>query len=382
VQSLDAGAKPKDVLAGTKLIAEAGFGGRTSDTGRDDPDAIWSPDGQSIVFVAATKRNMSAYAEYPTDLYRMPAAGGEPEVIAHTDGTYNHPHFSPDGRTLFATFEPANGKVYNLTRLVAFDWPSMSNRRVLNANSDRAVNSFAVSPDSKTVWFTAEGDGLERIYTVPAAGGDVKLAVDTDRGVYTDLVIPEKAPATVLIGRWGSSIEPQEVVRIDASARSRRNLTDFTVAQAAAIDWQPPRHFYFTSSKGRKLHNFIVVPAGFDETKKYPLLVLMHGGAASMWRDQISLRWNYPLLAKPGYVLVMTNYTGSTGFGEAFGQAIQLDPLKGPAEDINEAADEAVKRFAFIDGTRQAAAGASYGGHLANWMEASTTRYKCLITAS
>jgi dipeptidyl aminopeptidase/acylaminoacyl peptidase len=380
VQSLDAGAKPKDVLAGTKLVAEAGFGGRGSDSGRDDPDAIWSPDGQSIVFVASTKRNTSAYAEYATDLYRMPANGAEPQVIAHEDGTYNHPRFSPDGKTLLAVFEPFNGKVYNLTRLVAFDWPSMSNRRVLTASSDRSVNSFALSPDSKTVYFTAEGDGLERIYSVPAAGGDVKLVVDPERGVYTDLVIPEKAASTMLIGRWGSSTDPQEVVRIDAAAKSRQNVTDFTVAPAAAIDWQPPRHFYFTSSKGRKIHNFIVVPAGFDETKKYPLLVLMHGGAANMWRDQISLRWNYHLLAKPGYVLLMTNYTGSTGFGEAFGQAIQLDPLKGPAEDINEAADEAVKRFAFIDGKRQAAAGASYGGHLANWMEASTTRYKCLIS--
>jgi dipeptidyl aminopeptidase/acylaminoacyl peptidase len=106
----------------------------------------------------------------------------------------------------------------------------------------------------------------------------------------------------------------------------------------------------------------------------------MHGGAANMWRDQISLRWNYHLLAKPGYVILLTNYTGSTGFGEQFAQNIQGDPLKTPAEEINEAADEAVKRFAFIDGTRQAAAGASYGGHLANWMEASTTRYKCLIS--
>ncbi|HEX7677936.1 MAG TPA: prolyl oligopeptidase family serine peptidase, partial [Thermoanaerobaculia bacterium] len=90
-------------------------------------------------------------------------------------------------------------------------------------------------------------------------------------------------------------------------------------------------------------------------------------------------RWNYHLLAKPGYVLLMTNYTGSTGFGEKFGQDIQGDPLRGPANDINEAADEAIKRFAFIDGTRQAAAGASYGGHLAHWMEATTTRYKCLV---
>ena len=86
----------------------------------------------------------------------------------------------------------------------------------------------------------------------------------------------------------------------------------------------------------------IVLPPAFDETKKYPLFVLIHGGAANMWRDAISLRWNYHLLAKPGYVLLMTNYTGSTGFGEKFARDIQGDPLKGPALEINEAADEAI----------------------------------------
>ena len=108
--------------------------------------------------------------------------------------------------------------------------------------------------------------------------------------------------------------------------------------------------------------------------------MLLHGGPANMWRDQFFTRWNYHLLATPGYVVLLTNYTGSTGFGEKFGQEIQFDPFRGPANEINEAADEAIRRFPFIDGTRQAAAGASYGGHLANWMQATTTRYKCLVS--
>jgi len=377
VQALD-GSKPHDLLAGTKLVAEPGFGGRGGEGSREEVDAAWSPDGQSVVFAVTTKRNTAAFAEVPIDLYRVATSGGEPELIAHADGTYGHPRFSPDGRTLFTTWEPNNGKVYNLTRLAAFDWPSMGNRRVLTASSDRSVGGFAIAPDSKSVYFTAEDAGLEKIYSVPASGGEVKLAVEPERGVYTDLVIPSKAPATILLARWGSSIDPAEVVRIDKG--SRKNLTSFTTDAAAAIDWQAPRHFYFTSEKGRKIHNMLVVPAGFDEGKKYPLLVLMHGGAANMWRDQLSLRWNYHLLAKPGYVVLLTNYTGSTGFGEQFGQLIQGDPLKTPGDEINQAADEAIKRFPFIDGTRQAAAGASYGGHLANWMEATTTRYKCIIS--
>ena len=93
----------------------------------------------------------------------------------------------------------------------------------------------------------------------------------------------------------------------------------------------------------------IVRPPAFDANRKYPLLVEIHGGAATMWRDQITLRWNYHLLARPGYVVLLTNYTGSTGFGEAFARAIRFDPLQGPANDLNEAADEAIRRFPFID---------------------------------
>jgi dipeptidyl aminopeptidase/acylaminoacyl peptidase len=106
----------------------------------------------------------------------------------------------------------------------------------------------------------------------------------------------------------------------------------------------------------------------------------MHGGPAGMWKDQFFLRWNYHLIAQPGYVVLMTDYVGSTGYGEAHAQGIQLDPLKTPADEINQAADEAIKRYPFIDATRQAAGGASYGGHLANWMQATTTRYKCLVS--
>jgi dipeptidyl aminopeptidase/acylaminoacyl peptidase len=184
-----------------------------------------------------------------------------------------------------------------------------------------------------------------------------------------------------MIGTWGSSVNPAEVVRIDPVAKKHRNITTFNVEQAANIDWQPPQHFWFTSKRGRKIHNMIVLPEKFDPAKKYPLFVLIHGGAHNMWGDAISLRWNYHLLAKPGYVMLLTNYTGSTGFGAEFAQLIQGDPLRGPAEELIEAADEAIKRYPFIDPTRQVAGGASYGGHLANALEAwSGNRFKALIS--
>src|SRR5205814_5230654 len=181
----------------------------------------------------------------------------------------------------------------------------------------------------------------------------------------------------IIMANYESAAAPPEVVRINGN--TYKSLTDFNASKLASLDLQPIETFWFTSSRGKKIRSILVKPAGFDASKKYPLFVVMHGGPAGSFKDNWGYRWNYHLLAAPGYVLVMTDYTGSTGYGEKFSQDIQFDPLKGPAEEINEAADDAITRFAFIDGTRQAAGGGSYGGHLANWMQASTTRYKCLI---
>ena len=161
---------------------------------------------------------------------------------------------------------------------------------------------------------------------------------------------------------------------------NRKLLSTFNAERASKIDWQPLQEFWFTSPRGASVHSFLALPPGFDPSRKYPLFVLLHGGPHTMFIDQFVVRWNYHLLAQPGYVVLMTNYTGSTGYGEKFAQGIQGDPLEGPALEINQAADEAIKRFPFIDGTRQAAGGASYGGHLANWLAVTTTRYKALVS--
>jgi dipeptidyl aminopeptidase/acylaminoacyl peptidase len=175
-------------------------------------------------------------------------------------------------------------------------------------------------------------------------------------------------------------VSPAEVVRIDPATGRHRNLTEISTAAAAAIDWRPPQHFTFTSARGRSIHSMLVTPPAFDEAKKYPLLLLIHGGPAAHDSDQIGLRWNYHLLGAPGYVVLTVDYTGSTSFGEKFAQEIRLDPLKTPADEVNQAVDEALKRFAFIDGTRMCALGASYGGHLVNWLEATTTRFRCIVS--
>jgi dipeptidyl aminopeptidase/acylaminoacyl peptidase len=379
IQDAQPGAKAKDLLAGTKLVNERGFAGRTTDSG-DELDAIWTPEGDAIVFVASTNRDAAAYANTSTSLFKVSVNGGEPVRLTTGGDSASRPVFRPDGKALYAILNAeSNNKVYNLDRLAKITGPG-GPPEILTAKFDRSVGSFAFSPDSKSIYLTAEEAGNEKIFTMPADGGEVILAMDMTRGVYTSLKIPAKSPATMLIANWESAINPPEVFRVDVQTKTQRALTSFNEEQLAKIDWQPLRHFWFTSKAGKRIHNMIALPPNFDEHKKYPLLVVMHGGPHSMWRDNWGLRWNYFMLSRPGYVVLLTNYSGSTGFGEAFAQSIQGDPFKGPANEINEAADEAIRLYAFVDGARQAAAGASYGGHLANWMQATQTRYKALIS--
>jgi dipeptidyl aminopeptidase/acylaminoacyl peptidase len=379
VQPLEPGAKAKDLLAGTKLVAEPGFFGTMSNSG-PEIEAAWSPDGAAVVFVATTKRNAAAYAEVPSQIYQVAATGGEPQPITPADGSYSRPKFSPDGRALYFAFEPGGEKIYNLTRVAMMSWPAKGERKIVTAGFDRSATGFALTPDGRTLYLTAEDAGHEKIYSVATAGGEVKPAVEMEQGAYTNLAMPEKAAAPLLFANWESAVSPAEVVRVETGKKQPLFLSDFNRERRAEIDWRPLTHFTFTSKRGKLIHSMIALPPNFDESKKYPLFVLIHGGPHTMWRDQFFTRWNYHLLARPGYVVLLTNYTGSTGFGERFAQEIQGDPLKGPAEEINEAADEAIKRFKFIDASRQAAGGASYGGHLANWLQATTTRYKCLIS--
>ncbi len=365
------------LLAGTRLAADSGFGGRFTDE-REVLDATWTPDGSGVVFAATTRRHHAATEIVRGDLFLVPAAGGEPRALTSGPDGYGTPGFSPDGRSLAAIVNLRGPRLYTHDRLAVWSWPDVGTRTVITAGFDRAVSSWAFTPAGDSLYFTAEDAGHEKVYGVAVSSGKVRLIRDLDAGVYTSITIARSAEPLAVFARWGSAVRPAEIVRLDG-ARRHTPLTDFNGARADAIDWHPARSFTFTSRRGRPIHNLLVLPPGFDSTRRYPLYVMMHGGPHSMWRDEFFIRWNYHLLAAPGYIVLLTNYTGSTGSSEAFAQAIEGDPFATPGEEINQAADEAIRRFPFIDARRQCAGGASYGGHLANWLQATTTRYRCLI---
>jgi len=379
VQSLEPAGPAKDLLAHSTLAAGKGFGGVQIASG-ETLFAEWAPDGNSIVFTATANRNQSAFAEVKPALYRAPAVGGEAELISNGRGNFSKPLFRPDGKALYCLYSDEEGKVYGIERIAMFAWPRTGDPVVVTKNFDRSVGGFGFTSDSKMIYLTSEDSGHENLLRVPSPGGAVEPVIVPKTGVYSGLAVAGASSNPVLVGNWESAANPMELVRMDAEAKRHRPLSDFNSAEAAEYDLPPLREFWFKASTGRNVHSYVALPAAFDEHKKYPLVILIHGGPHAMYRDQFVLRWNYHLISNTRYVVLLTDYVGSTGYGEKFAQDIQGDPLKGPGIELNEAADEAVKQFAFIDGTRMAAGGASYGGHLANWLEATTTRYKCIFS--
>jgi dipeptidyl aminopeptidase/acylaminoacyl peptidase len=375
VMDAQVGAQPRDLLAGTRLSALPGFGGGQGDEGQS-LDAIWAPDGKAVVFSASTNRDELARASGYTQLFTVATAGGEARQLTADKHSYSNLKFSADGKTLFCLTEAEEaGKVYDVSRLASFGWPLTNPApKVLTASLDRSISRYALPAGTGRVVFSYEHAGLEQLHSINYAGGDLRDETSLPTGSIGSLNAGGKA----MVGVWESSINPPEVYAFGNGAP--KQLTSFNTARAASIDWQAPEHFWFKASDGRMIHNMIVKPANFDPAKKYPLFAVIHGGAANMWRDQFVLRWNYHLLAQPGYVVLLTDYKGSTGYGEEFARAIQGDPLKGPGDELNEAVDEAIKKYSFIDGSKLAAGGASYGGHLANWLQATTTRYKAIVS--
>ncbi|MEP7364280.1 MAG: S9 family peptidase [Acidobacteriota bacterium] len=373
----------RDLFAGTRFVAAGGFDGATGASG-SDVTGVWTPDGAGIVFTATQNRNAAAYANVLTHLWHLPLSGGEPRLVGGGDFNFSDPQFSGDGRKIYAVREVENdGKVYHLSKLVAANWSADAGAAAFQTVAqgfDRSVSVYTFSADGATIYLTAEEAGHEKIFTVPALGGQAKLLIPVNEGVYTGVALAGMPERPVVLANYNSSHEPVEIVRVEGG--TRRALTHFNDAAAAEIEWQPAREFWFQSKKGRRIHNVLVLPPQFDAAKKYPLIVFMHGGPHTMTRDEFHQRWNYNLMAAPGYAILMTNYTGSTGFGEEFAQMIQHDPLATPGAEVVQAVDEALRQFSFLDGTRLAAGGASYGGHMANWLQATTTRFKCLYAHS
>jgi dipeptidyl aminopeptidase/acylaminoacyl peptidase len=337
----------------------------------------WTPDGGGIVFQALANRERGMSEAVESALYVVPARGGAPKRITPAGTSFGKPQFSPDGQALYAIESrgATPKQIYFVDRLARFSGSGWSQLSIVTAGWDRSVGNVTPTPDGKSLYVEAEDDGTTKVFRFAASGGAPEVVYAPAAGALTDL----QTENGVVIGRATASTDPGQIVRLDPATKSVRALTSFNKDRLAQLSLPKPEHFWFTAKNGKKIHSIVVPPPVVEPGKMYPVLVNPHGGPNSMSADAFSLRWNIHLLTSPGYYLIQTNYTGSTGFGEKFTDDIERDVLRGPALETLEAVGEAAKKYPQMDLSRQAAAGASYGGYLMNWYNGTTTQFKCLV---
>lgn len=348
--------------------------------GGQDMYAI-SPDGQELAYtsnideVEATSTN--------NEIFLVPMSGGTPKKISTSPGSDSTPLYRGDGKYIAWRSMARAGYEADKNSLVLYDRAAGVIRNLTEA-FDRSVGSFTWSDGLPgALFFTAEDRGESPIYSVflddegrvqkPPVAGERYHADDLAWQGYNLFFTRMSASGPNEI--WREAYGPDIGGTIRALPVTHKN--DVVLSQ---IDMQPLESFTFKGANNDDVQGFLVKPPGFNSSKKYPLKFLIHGGPQGAWGNSWSYRWNPQLFAASGYVVVMINFHGSTGYGQAFTDAIQGDWGGKPYEDLMKGLDYVEKTYPFIDKTREAALGASYGGYMANWILGHTDRFKCIVS--
>lgn len=363
--NLDGEAIPRDLTPGDHDVPPFSLGGADMYT--------ISPDGQELAYtsnideVGATSTN--------NEIFLVPLAGGEPKKISTSPGSDSTPRYSPDGKSIAWLSQARGGYESDRFTLSVYDRAS-GKVQIVSQDFDRWVGSFAWAADAKSVYFSAEDHGEAPIYQLAL---DAKQPNEIARLHADDLILG--ADGKTLFFSRNSIQSPNEIWRVDVLEKSEAvPVTHINDSLLAQIAMQPLEPFEFKASDEVEIQGFLVRPPGFDASKKYPLKFLIHGGPEGAWGDDWSYRWNPELFAADGYIVVMINPRGSTGYGQKFTEGVIGQWGGRPFVDLMEGLDYAEKTFPFIDKNREAALGASYGGYMIDWILGHSDRFKCLVT--
>jgi dipeptidyl aminopeptidase/acylaminoacyl peptidase len=331
-----------------------------------------SPDGQEACFSRKDRKDEAWSTN--ADVFVVPTAGGAPKRVSEAAGYDGGCRYSPDGSLLAWRAQLRAGYEADRWRLVVLDRKTGS-KRTLTEPLDRAVESFVFSPDSRMVYFTAEEAGRSHVFSVPAAGGTIATVLGG--GSFGDLsVLPD---GKTLVGTQVALTHPAEIVRFGADGKGLSRVTRTNDAPLAPFSLRPGESVTYTGAAKKSVQAWVVKPPDFDPAKKYPLLVLVHGGPQGAWTDGWTYRWNAQVFAGAGYVVFMPNPRGSTGWGQEFTDDINRDWGGRAFEDVMKGTDFA-EALPYVEKGRTAAAGASYGGYMINWIAGQTDRFKALVS--
>ncbi len=338
-------------------------------------ELAFSRDGKILVFSA---RNVGREEAWSTnhDLFAVPVDGSAPprNLTADSPAWDTAPVFSPDGKTLAYLAMKVPGYEADRRRIVLKPWPDGA-ARVLTEGWDRSPDTIFWSADGRTIYAAAESVGQTALFAVDAATGGARPLVE--RGTVRSPVL---AGDRIVYG-LDHLKSPVELYSVKTDGTDVRQLTRINAEKVAAARMGEPEQFSFKGWNDETVWGYVVKPVDFDPAKKYPVAFLIHGGPQGSFGNDFHYRWNPQAYAGAGYAVVMVDFHGSTGYGQAFTDAIQGDWGGKPLEDLKKGLDAAIKKYPFMDGDRVAALGASFGGYMINWIAGNwPDRFRCLVT--
>lgn len=325
-------------------------------------DYAFSPDSSEIAFL----RNPDKVEAISTnsDIYVMPLSGGAAKNITVRNRGYDAgPIYTRDGKFILYRSQATAGFEADRWRIMAYNRATGTSVE-LTKNFDLQVDEMVLSPDGKYIYFTAGDRGEHPIFRIPSTGGvPQKIVPDV---FATNLSITSGGQTLVFAS--SSMAAPAEIYTANADGTGVTAVTSVNTQLISSANLKPAEEVEWTGALGKKIHGYIIKPNNFDAGRKYPLLVLIHGGPQGAWNDNWGYRWNPQVFANAGYIVFAPNPRGSTGYGQQFVNEISGDWGGKVYVDIMNGVADVLRRNSFIDRNRIGAAGASYGGYMVNWI--------------
>jgi dipeptidyl aminopeptidase/acylaminoacyl peptidase len=376
-------------------------------------DYAFSPDGEEICYTSNHDKNPAASTN--NDLWIVPVDAGlisgnrvypvpAKNITADNPASDSTPLYSPDGRYIAYRAQQRPGNESDRFRLMLYDRKTGEKKNLTEPFEEFSVGTYRWAPDSLRIYFSHEDRGMtpiavlelrgpknfpsDLVDVVPGFNDDVATTPDGTILLFTQMALDRPTEIRLLplsqdvFRRARDETEPFTTRNTALTGQALTHVNDSVLSQ---VSMSPLESFWFTGAHNDKVEGFLVKPPNFDASKKYPVKFLIHGGPEGAWGDDWSYRWNPELFAAatssgPGYVVIMINFHGSTGYGQEFIDAINGDWGGAPFEDLMKGLDYAEEHYAFIDKTRECALGASYGGYMANWILGHTDRFKCIVS--
>jgi dipeptidyl aminopeptidase/acylaminoacyl peptidase len=325
-------------------------------------DYAFSPDSKELAVVSNHDKVEATSTNADVWLISV-RGGGARNITAANHGYDGSPRFSADGRFIAYRSQVTPGYESDRFRLMLFDRKT-GRAHSISEGVDSWVDEFTFSPDSKWIYFAAEDRGKEPIYSVSTSGGLAKKVIAD--GFNGDINVTKDG--NTLVFSRSSMTRPSEIYRANADGSGVTALTTTNEAMLAPFNLKPAEEVTWTGAAGAKVAGWIVKPANFNPRRKYPLVVLIHGGPQGAWNDNWGYRWNPQIFANAGYVAFMPNPRGSTGYGQQFVADISGDWGGKVFTDLSNGVAMAAS-LSYVDKERIGAAGASYGGYMVDWIE-------------